>query len=165
MEEVVVKRQHQKTLQALYLLLKVIYRLLANNQLLFVCASECTNFWISNLKWYIIKAVDVFFCLLEVIRNISLLYSILKIEQRFELKMRCYTTFYRWQQQSFQKNPLVVRRNFKYVKVSGILLAIYILGFCYTGRAEPISTIDASSSIPGKRYSFHSLFIHLCSIQ
>ena len=77
---------------------------------------------------------------------------ILKIEQRFELKMRCYTTFYRWQQQRFQKNPLVVRRNFKHVKVSGILLAVYILGFCYTVIAEPISTIDASSSIPGKIY-------------
>jgi len=66
--------------------------------------------------------------------------------------MRCYTTVYRWQQQGFQKSPLVVRKNFKYVKVSGILLAIYILGFCYTVIAEPISTIDASSSIPGKIY-------------
>ena len=81
-----------------------------------------------------------------------LFYSILKIEQRFELKMRLYTTFCRWQQQSFRRNPLVVRRNFKYVKVSGVLLAIYILGFCYTVIAEPISTIDASSSIPGKIY-------------
>ena len=66
--------------------------------------------------------------------------------------MRCYTTVYRWQQQGFQKSPLVVRKNFKYVKVSGILLAIYILGICYTVIAESISTIDASSSIPGKIY-------------
>ena len=77
--------------------------------------------------------------------------------------MRCYTTVYRWQQQGFQKSPLVVRKNFKYVKVPGILLAIYILGFCYTVIAEPISTIDASSSIPGKIYGIfvYNLYSYL----
>ena len=66
-----------------------------------------------------------------------------------------------WQQQYLSRRPLVLSRNFKYVKLSRILLAISFIVCCHFSDGEPISTIDASSSIPGKNVkdTYYHLFI------
>ena len=68
-----------------------------------------------------------------------------------------------WQRQYLPMRPLVLCRNFKYVKLSRILLAISFIVCCHFSSGEPISTIDASSSIPGKndKDTYHYLFISL----
>ena len=118
----------------------------------------CTVMFDDDTRWLNIKHLTISFS--EIIR---IFFVILQkwFSEDIEAKMKQNKSL-DWQQQML-KCPLVFGWNFKYVKLSRILLAISFIGCCRVVYTEPISTIDASSSIPGKNEWNKYLYIYVWS--